>query len=83
MGCKFCEDSHTVGRWYGVDHFEEELASIVELDRYFTDTKDIPPYINKNLYLMTRMQSQRFLIILIYNNLMIFFTNLGGNTLDQ
>ncbi|MCP3676728.1 MAG: B12-binding domain-containing radical SAM protein [Deltaproteobacteria bacterium] len=31
MGCKFCEDSRTVGRWYGVDHFEEELASIVEL----------------------------------------------------
>ncbi|MFQ5329561.1 MAG: B12-binding domain-containing radical SAM protein [Thermodesulfobacteriota bacterium] len=31
MGCKFCEDSRTVGRWYGVDHFEEELASIVAL----------------------------------------------------
>lgn len=54
MGCAFCEDRRTIGRWYSPQHFQEEIQSIVDLgikgimifdDLFAINPKKIKPYI--------------------------------------
>lgn len=53
MGCAFCEDRRTQGRWFSPSHFEEEIQTIVEnginaimiFDDLFTiSPKKLQPY---------------------------------------
>ncbi len=48
------------GQQLGISSVITPFASITGLDRYFTETKDVPPHINKNLYLMTMPKMQKY-----------------------
>jgi radical SAM superfamily enzyme YgiQ (UPF0313 family) len=54
MGCAFCEDRRTVGRWYSVDHFKSEVESILDIglkgimifdDLFATTPNKLRPYL--------------------------------------
>jgi radical SAM superfamily enzyme YgiQ (UPF0313 family) len=53
MGCVFCEDRRTIGRWFDPDHFEQEIKDILALgiqgimifdDLFAISAKKIRPY---------------------------------------